>query len=188
MLVANFFAGPGCGKSTHASGLFYLLKRDGVNAEYIQEYAKDRTWGKDFNTLLFQPYVTAKQWFRLARLLEPVRTPGGLNIGQQVDIAVTDSPIPTGLLYPGVGCTEHWEEWVWEAFNSFENVNFLLVRNSEYHPYNPKGRSQTEEESAQKDAEIENILRGRGVDYHKIVVGPRSLDEIHAIVLERLNR
>ena len=134
-LYINFFAGPGAGKSTMAEGLFYRLKRRGINCEYIQEYAKDKTWSEDRQTLLCQPYVTGKQYYRNTRLLN------------KVDVAVTDSPIITGLLYQGTGCNKNWERWLLDAFNEFDNLNILLVRNTKDHPYNPKGRRQSEDES-----------------------------------------
>jgi hypothetical protein len=39
-VVVNLFGGPGTGKSTTASGVFYHLKRDNRNVELVQEYAK----------------------------------------------------------------------------------------------------------------------------------------------------
>lgn len=182
MKLINLFGGPGVSKSTHAAGIFYKLKSDGYNSEYIQEYAKGRTWGKDFNTLKFQPYVTGKQWFSIARLMEPEID----GMRSQVDVAVTDSPIITGLLYQGFGCTPAWQQWVWDAFNMFDNINFLLIRNSAHHPYNAKGRSQTESESMTKDIEIKHILDSKNVPYHTIEVGSNSLDEIYTLIMKQL--
>lgn len=44
----NIFGGPGVGKSTISSGLFYQMKTRGYKVEFISEYAKDLTYGKDF--------------------------------------------------------------------------------------------------------------------------------------------
>jgi nicotinamide riboside kinase len=182
-LIINLFGGPGTGKSTNAAGLFYRLKRSGVNCEYIQEYAKDKTWSEDRQTLLCQPYVTGKQFYRTARLLG------------KVDVAVTDSPIITGILYQGFGCTPSWEKWAIEAFNQFNNLNIFLVRNPLNHPYNPKGRSQTESEAMAKDIEMRNILDSHNIHYHVVEVSSvekdtwsdTGLDTMFNIVKEKLN-
>jgi ATP:corrinoid adenosyltransferase len=44
MKVINLWAGPGAGKSTTASGLFYLMKTADMQVELVTEYAKDMTW------------------------------------------------------------------------------------------------------------------------------------------------
>ena len=62
MIVVNFFAGPGTGKSTHAAMLFAKLKTMNINSELIQEYAKDKTWIRDSKTLEVQPYIAGKQF------------------------------------------------------------------------------------------------------------------------------
>lgn len=181
-LYVNFFAGPSTGKSTMSGGLFYRLKRTGINCEYIQEYAKDKTWSEDRQTLLCQPYVTGKQYYRNTRLLNKVK------------VAVTDSPIILGLLYQGVGCNKSWERWLLEAFNEFNNLNIFLVRNPNDHPYNPSGRSQTEEESILLDSEIKVILDREKIDYHIVEMSEvdletwsdPGLDKIYKLVMDKL--
>lgn len=181
-LIVNLFAGPGCGKSTHAGGTFYRMKRSGINCEYIQEYAKDKTWSEDVQTLLCQPYVTGKQFYRTSRLLG------------KVDVAITDSPVITGILYQGFGCTPSWEKWAIEAFNEFNNLNIFLVRNTDNHPYNTKGRSQTEDEARAKDNEMRAILDKYGIPYEVVEVtsvgedswDDAGLDTIFKLIQNRL--
>ena len=43
-IVVNLIAAPGSGKSTIAAGVFEELKWEGVNAELITEFAKDKVW------------------------------------------------------------------------------------------------------------------------------------------------
>ena len=71
-LVINIFGGPGCGKSTTATGVFSLLKLHGVNAEFVSEFAKDLTWEERYKTLKNQNYVSAKQHHRQWRLSDDV--------------------------------------------------------------------------------------------------------------------
>jgi hypothetical protein len=175
-LVVNMFAGPGCGKSTTAAGLFYRLKKSGVNCELVREYAKDRTWIGDYATLGYQPYVTAKQHFRQDTL------------DGKVDVIITDSPILIGLVYSGRGCTPSFKDWLLEAFSEFDNLNIVLGRNAEAHPYNPLGRSQTEAEANQKDVEIRDLLLDNQIPFSDVSVGDDDLDTVYTIVRERMAR
>ena len=86
-LVINLIGGPGCGKSTTAAGIFYELKKNGVDCEMSTEFAKDKTWEENQKVLNCQFYISGKQAFRLAR------------VSGKVDVAVTDSPIILGAMY-----------------------------------------------------------------------------------------
>ena len=164
-LYVNLYGGPGTGKSTHAAGLFFLEKLLGMNVEYIQEYAKDKTWSEDFHTLSFQPYVTGKQFYRCARLKG------------KVACAVTDSPILNGLIYQGFGCNEHWERGMVDSVSQFRNIHIFLERNLDAHPYNPKGRSQTEDQAVDKDNEMRIILDKYNIPYHVVPVCETVINE-----------
>lgn len=146
MRVINLFAAPGVGKSTTASLIFFNLKALGVNCELIQEYAKDKVWEKNHKALRCQPYITAKQFYRIMRM------------DGEVEIVITDSPVLLGIIYASFGCGESWTGAVYDMFNSFDNINICLERNTDLHPYNPKGRNQTESESIKIDGEIRKIL------------------------------
>lgn len=43
-LIVNLYGGPGTGKSTGAAYIFSKLKMDGIDAEYVTEFAKDKVW------------------------------------------------------------------------------------------------------------------------------------------------
>ena len=185
-LVVNLLGGPGTGKSTHAAGLFYRMKRSGINCEYIQEYAKDKTWEEEDNKLSVtkkcQPYVTGKQFWRQFRVMG------------KVDVVVTDSPIITGVMYQGFGCTPAWEQWAFEAFNMFNNLNIFLVRNTTGHPYNPKGRTQTEDQAVEIDTKTRDMLDSEKIPYHVVEVSQledgswedSGLDAILKLVRDKL--
>jgi len=51
MIVVNFFAPPGHGKSTFAALVFSKLKMLGVNCELVSEFAKDMVWEEDYVAL-----------------------------------------------------------------------------------------------------------------------------------------
>lgn len=175
-LYVNLLAAPGASKSTTAAGVFFYLKINRYNAELITEYAKDKVWGKDYKSLQCQPYILGKQLYRQYRLLG------------EVDIAVTDSPILLGLLYKGFGSVEGWDEVLVKQFNLFNNLNIYLERNPEVHPYNPLGRSQTEEQAVVLQSELQSLLHKYRIPYHTVRVTEQGthVDTICDLIKRRL--
>lgn len=144
MIVINFFAGPGAGKSTLAAGLFYNLKLRGINAELALEFAKDLTWEKRFEALGMQQYVFGEQYYRLKRL------------EGKVDVVVTDSPLLLSRVYRPEKLTEGFVDMVGDSVNEFHNVNFVVERSK---TYLAAGRNQTEREARDLDDRILAALR-----------------------------
>lgn len=150
-IVINLFGAPGSGKSTGAAFIFSQLKMRGVNCELITEYAKDKTWEKNMEALSCQEYIFGKQSFRMKRCRD------------KVDVIITDSPLPLGIFYntnPVLG--EHYENLVLDVFNTYENMNYALVRDK---PYNPIGRNQTEAESDEIGDRIQFFLEDHDIPY-----------------------
>ena len=170
-IVVNLFGGPGTGKSTGAALVFANLKMNGVNCELVTEFAKDKTWEHNMQALNNQAYVFGKQFYRISRCED------------QVDVIVTDSPILLSTIYnsdPRLG--ETFNKMVLDVFNSYDNLNYLLLRTK---PYNPVGRNQTEAESDNITKEIENILVDNSVDF-SYVTG--DIDGYSVIIKEVLNK
>lgn len=44
MIVVNLFGVPSAGKSSGAAYIFSKLKMEGINAELVTEFAKDKVW------------------------------------------------------------------------------------------------------------------------------------------------
>lgn len=149
----NFFAGPGASKTTSSSGLFFELKKRGINSEIIVEYAKEKVWSEDFRSLECQPYITGKQFYRQWR------------VNGKVEYAVTDSPIVLGIVYQGFGCDVNWEKAVLNQFSLFDNLNIFLERNSDAHGFQQEGRMQDEEECKRLDKQIKNLLDKNNIPY-----------------------
>ena len=142
MKVINLWAGPGAGKSTTAAGLFYIMKTWGARCELVTEYAKELVYEK--RSMTDQLYILAQQNKRLERLRE------------HVDWAITDSPLPLGLAYANEGYKGDWYENTTSAlFNSYDNINFRIIRTKEYQAY---GRNQLESEARSLDDAIAEIL------------------------------
>lgn len=174
-LVVNLFGAPGAGKSTAAAYIFSMLKFANINAELVTEFAKDMVWEE--NKGVFKPdnqcYLFGEQYNRLSRCKD------------KVDVIVTDSPLPLSILYKtGNILGESFDEVVMSCFDSFENMNFLLVRNK---PYNPIGRFQTEEESDSLLEELRKLLADKNINHSVFYSNRGNLDSIVNKVLEKLN-
>jgi hypothetical protein len=145
LIVINLFSGPGIGKSTVASGLFYHAKRQGTNVELVTEYAKDMVWEERTNILKDQLYMLAKQNRRLSRL------------EGRVDYVITDSPLLLCAYYAVKGYYPSFAAIVREVFDSYANIN-LILDPAASHSYSPIGRTQTTEEAIQVDIELKNMI------------------------------
>jgi len=160
--IINLFGGPGTGKSTTAAHLFALLKQDGVNAELVTEYAKDKVWEESFKVLGNQIYIFGKQYHKMYRLLG------------KVDVIVTDSPLLNSLYYSR-GENQHFSQLIMDRHCSMANYNFFLKR---VKPYQTAGRMQTAERAAQMDDEIKQMLDYNFIDYHEIVADKDAAEKI----------
>jgi len=168
--VINIFGGPGLGKSTTALGVTYYLKMRGFRAEAPEEYAKSVTWDKNIAKLEDQLYIVANQNRRLWRLKE------------QIDWIVSDSPLLLGIHYvPPDYFPQFYKKFIFEVWNHYENINFLLERTV---PYDPVGRNQTEEEAKHIDQGIITMLEEENVEFTKIS-GPRYKGDTISVDLIR---
>ena len=150
-IVVNLFGVPGAGKSTGAAYIFSQLKMRGVNAELITEFAKDKVWEENKEVFKNQAYIFGKQSFRMSRC------------DGKVDVIITDSPLLLSILYnDDPRLTENFNKSVLDVFNSYENLNYCLLR---VKPYNPIGRHQTEEESDALQQPIVKLLIDRDVEF-----------------------
>lgn len=161
MKVINLFAGPGCGKSTNAAGLFYKMKNLNYRVELIQEYAKDMTYEKRSNILEDQLYMFAKQ----ARRIERLRG--------HVDFIITDSPLLLSIIYNTKSTILN--DLIEETFNSYNNKNFFLKR---LKPYQQYGRNQTEEQSKEIDLKIRKMLIEKRYYFDTIDSNETAVDKI----------
>jgi hypothetical protein len=166
MKIINIFGGPGCGKSTTAAGLFFEMKKMGLNVELVTEYAKDAVWERRYDLLDDQIYIFAKQHRRISRL-----------IGHGIDWVITDSPIPLGLVYLRDGAlSQAFPDLVMEVFGSYANYNFLLQRQWKY---NPVGRNQKDEEEARiYDRRVSELLERWKMPVLTIPGGEVAVDKI----------
>ncbi len=139
-IVVNLFGGPGVGKSTLAASVFSDLKDRGFNCVLVQEFAKDLVWAERDFELNDQLYVLAEQNHRI------------LVLGGKVNVVINDSPVLLSAIYTNkeyVALTARY------AFDTHNNMNFLLKRVREYDGH---GRMQTKEQALEKDKEMKDLL------------------------------
>jgi hypothetical protein len=151
--IINLYCGPGGGKSTNASFLFYLLKAGGKNAELVREYVKDWAWEQRKISTYDQLYFLGKQIRHESMLYG------------KVDWIVTDSPVMMNLYYAQKYCTVSLSEGVRAATLSFyqqaaedgfKHIHVFLNRTK---PYSSEGRYQGEAEAVEIDNEIRVLLK-----------------------------
>ena len=166
--VINLFAGPGAGKSTLRADLFGLMKKNQKDVEEVTEFAKDKTWEKNFSALSDQLFVLANQNRRLDRLKD------------QVEWVVSDSPILLGIHYKTPDYLPNtFEDLIFELWDTYENHNFFIERN---HPYDPTGRNQNEEEARAIDASIIRMLEFNEIPFTKVLSGDTAHYQIYQSV------
>ena len=152
MKVINLLGGPGCGKSTTASGLFYYMKLKGLKVELVREYVKDAVY-EDRKIFDDQVYIFAKQNRRQAILRN------------KVDWIITDSPLILSAVYAPVNYYKSFSSLCLEAFHEYDNYNFMLNRVKEYSNI---GRFHTEEQAKGVDEKVKNFMNINGIEYETV--------------------
>jgi len=148
-IVVNLFAGPGAGKSTGACSVYSAVKMNGIDCEYVSEFAKDKVWEHNDAVMKCQFYISGKQAFKISRVYG------------KVDVIITDSPILLGAFY-GEKTSEKLKEAIVEEYSKYNNLNIFIERCKEY---NPNGRMQTKEEALEIDKKIKEMLDKYKIDY-----------------------
>lgn len=172
-MVVNLFGVPGAGKSTGAAYIFSQLKMKGVNCELVTEFAKDKVWENTEEVFKNQAYVFGKQSFKISRCYD------------KVDVVITDSPLPLSIFYNhDPRLAENFNSAVMDFFNSYKNMNYLLLRTK---PYNPVGRMQTESESDQLKQPMIDLLNSRNIPYKEEFGEIEGYDRIVSDIMYQLS-
>lgn len=160
-VIVNLFAGPGAGKTTCAWEIASELKKRGVEAEYVSEYAKEFVWDGRTDvldgSLEHQQMLFKEQAHRINRLLG------------KVDVVVTDSPTILGLLYLKEP-NGNFEAQVLRDFNRHKNFNLFINRGQ---VFQQAGRIHNAAESQAIDKSVLDFLQAHqiyyGTYYHSTV-------------------
>lgn len=151
-IVINLFGEPGAGKSTAAMDITSRLKRKGINAEYVSEFAKDKVYENNEEVFKHQEYLFGKQSFKMGRVRD------------KVQVMVVDSPLILCIVYnKNKTLGEDFDKTVRNVFDSYDNRNYLLIRK---HTYEDEGRFQNEEEALEVRKQIINALNDLNIAYN----------------------
>lgn len=169
MKVINLFGGPGAGKSTTASGLFFKMKCENLSkVELVTEFAKDMVYAERFKELESnQLYITSKQYSRLEKLRN------------KVDYIITDAPIIVGIIYAPKNYFSFFNPLVKEIYHSFDNINIVIKRVKKYRNY---GRHQTEIEADMINENIMNFLESNNLPYYTVDGDRKAPDNIMSLL------
>jgi len=156
--IVNLIGGPGIGKSTISALIYAKLKLHDNKfvVEYVQEFAKQLVWTKNFDVLNNQYYVTQYQYKLLKQM------------NGEVDYIVTDGPICQGLYYnlhnkDNISNIDKTEKFILASHNEFHNLNIFLKRGT--FEYESQGRLQTEEEAREIDIILKHLLKQNNVAF-----------------------
>lgn len=150
-LIINLIGGPGCGKSTAASGLFYALKKLQANVELSSEWVKSKVYEESYHCMDDQLYIFAKQHHKLFVLQD------------KVDVIVTDCSLLNSLVYGERD--EYFDALVLNQFNKFNNLNIIIRRKQEY---DTNGRVESKEEALKIDNMYKEIMNKHNIPYLEI--------------------
>ena len=170
--VINLFGGPGAGKSTIASGLFYEFKIKDISCDNPYEFPKQVAWEDNLSQITDQLYILANQHRGL------VRSYG------KVDFIILDSPLLLSLLYkngytgdyPAKFYGDSFDHMVLDLFNSYDNINIFLERPEK--EFQVEGRFQDQDESLMLDNKLKDILYMYNIPYHSVTVGENTVSDI----------
>ena len=168
-IVVNLFGAPGSGKSTGAAHIFSRLKRSGVKAELVTEFAKDEVWEQNATALDNQEFIFGTQSLRQSRL------------NGKVDVIVTDSPLLLTMIYGHSPHQGYLNALALSVFNEYENMNYFVERCK---PYENSGRLQTEVEAANLVYEICQMLTYNKVPFKNVDGTTDGYDDIFYEVLD----
>jgi nicotinamide riboside kinase len=171
MKVINLFGAPGAGKSTIAMELTSMFKKSRVDAEVSLEFVKEYIHAGNNNLLAYQNYIFAQQERQLRILLD----------SKEAEFAITDCPLLLSPFYAPDDYPVYFKDLVFEVFNSYDNINFLVKRR---HPYSFNGRIHSEEKSNLIAKKLPAFLINHNITYIEIYSDDDIRKKIFDYVME----
>lgn len=171
-LLINVYGSPATGKSFTAQNITTILHENGIDCEYIAEYATELIQQGRTDELKDQITVTGEQRRREVEAFK------------RTNLVITDSPTALGMLYSP---KEQKAEVVkfGEQSDKTPHINILLRHNAEsLATFSMNGRIHGKEESLRIQSEIVAMLQGkeclhfeRGMSIEKLINDIRSTQQ-----------
>lgn len=154
------------------NGHYSTIKRHGINAEYVSEFAKDKVYENNGEVFKHQEYLFGKQSFKMGR------------VKNKVQVMIVDSPLILSAVYnTDEVLGEDFNKTVLNVFNSYNNRNYLLTR---YYSYENEGRFQNEDEAKEIRKEIIDKLNQYNIKYEEIDSTESNCEYIVEEVMEEI--
>lgn len=176
MKVINFYAAPGCGKTTLAAMVFAELKKIFSAVEINLEYARilineGRTSILEDNQL----YIFTKQ----EKVLRDFKRQG-------IEYVVTDSPLILSSIYNNPDSLDQniFDALIMDLYHRYDNLNFYFQRNPSF-GYDSRCRIQKSQEEADLiDQKIVEKLNQFQIPYFTIENKKNTVDKIIEVILQ----
>lgn len=153
--LINLIGAPCSGKSATAMGVTYLLKRQGISAEYVDETAKEFSLEQRQMALSCQPFVFGNQLMKIER------------VWGKYDYIITDCPLILNVFYGNYlhagKYPEHFYNAVINVARDYGGQYFFLQH--DYSTYETTGRNQTITEALDIQGNMESLLYDLGIRY-----------------------
>lgn len=171
-IVVNLFGEPSAGKSTAAMDITARLKRKGINAEYVSEFAKDKVYEQNPEVFKHQEYIFGKQSFKMGRVRD------------KVQVIVVDSPLILSIIYNNNKyLDEAFSQVVMDVYNSYNNKNYLLVR---HHDYELSGRLHNEDEANKVREQLISELNKLNISYETATSSEEDCEKIANEIIKEI--
>jgi len=171
-MVLNFYGGPGIGKSTKASELFFRCKQQNLQVELIHEFAKDMVYSQSMEILKDQYYVGANQHHRVWRVHNYYLQQG---FKEDEFLIITDSPILLGAAYTD---DDKLRDFIFETSERYNNINIMLTRKFNYQE---EGRNQDLKGAIEIDKKVLDLLNKTSY------IETNDTDKILSLIKEKMS-
>lgn len=140
----------------------------------MSEFAKEKWYDGNQKVFQNQEYIFGTQSYKMARVAETV------------DLIITDSPLLLPIAYNNSSLLgEGFNQMVYNIFNSYYNINYMLIRK---HEYKCQARNEDEQKAKELHQRIIDILHKYNVKYGELCTCTNNYDMVVESIIKYLPR